>query len=144
MDLKDICSTWDEMHGNMSEFYDEVGLIVQEARMQNKSRKAGVMSLKFLECLSFCHSLINIDDTNLGDPLEVEMVKNTPFDFVYQTDKVQNKIHKIYYPKGRSFYFFISIWRYTYLLCLSYCFFYFLILGLYILYEITFLYTDYK
>jgi hypothetical protein len=65
-----------------------------------KEIKGNRIAKKYLECLSFCHSLIHMENTYLGDPLEVEMVSNTPFNCQYTWNKSDSQISKIFFPKS--------------------------------------------
>lgn len=79
--------------GAIREFCDTVDQVIEDIQFNR-------MALKFLECMSFCHSLISIDNTYIGDPLEVEMVSNSPFTCRYMSEKNSSRFQKIYVPNS--------------------------------------------
>jgi magnesium-transporting ATPase (P-type) len=80
--------------GSIKDFCDNVGHIIEDIKVNR-------MAIKYLECMSFCHTLINIDDTYIGDPLEVEMVSNSPFNCRYVSNVNNSSFKKIYIPKSK-------------------------------------------
>lgn len=80
--------------GAIREFCDNVQHVIEDVKVNR-------MAQKYLECMSFCHTLINIDDTYIGDPLEVEMVSKSPFACRYVSNINDSSFKKIYYPKSR-------------------------------------------
>lgn len=83
-----------ERKGRIKDFCDSVDQIVGDIK-ENR------MAKKYLECMSFCHTLINIDNTYIGDPLEVEMASRSPFICRYISNRKNSKFKKIYSPKRK-------------------------------------------
>lgn len=79
--------------GSIREFCDTVEQVIDDIQYNR-------MALKYLECMSFCHTLISIDNTYIGDPLEVEMVSNSPFTCRYVSEKNSSRFQKIYVPNS--------------------------------------------
>jgi magnesium-transporting ATPase (P-type) len=84
-----------EYKGQIKDFCDNVDQIIQDIKYNR-------MAKKYLECMSFCHTLINIDNTYIGDPLEVEMASKSPFICRYVSNRNSSKFKKIYFPKSKK------------------------------------------
>jgi magnesium-transporting ATPase (P-type) len=80
--------------GQIKDFCDNVDQIIQDIKYNQ-------MAKKYLECMSFCHTLINIDNTYIGDPLEVEMASKSPFICRYVSNRNSSKFKKIYIPNSK-------------------------------------------
>lgn len=85
--------TSEDMKGEINEYCKHVEEIIDEI-------PNNILALKYLECLGFCHSLISIDGSYIGDPLEVEMVKNSPYICHYESKMQKGTIQKIFKPNG--------------------------------------------
>jgi hypothetical protein len=90
---KSIEGSSEEMKGKIDSYCKHVEEIIDEI-------PHNILALKYLECLGFCHSLINIDGSYIGDPLEVEMVKNSPYLCFYESKMKKGTIEKIFKPNG--------------------------------------------